>query len=176
MTSNNIRQDANAVKPVTEEERFRSSCSSVYFYSLGGMIALSAAELFLAAGLITQITTGADSLAVMKTLFLMYLAGVFLFVSNDMRTIFGQLRKSDTPFMPDIYVKMRRLAGALMIGGALGNLFPLAGMLLHIPGSSIFSGAYILNAIMLASGYVFNSFAFVFMRGSKLQQESDETL
>ena len=176
MTSNNIRNDANAVKPVTEEERFRSSCLSVYVYSVCGLIALSAAELFLAAGLITQITTGADSLAVMKTLFLMYLAGLFLLVSNNMRIIFGQLRKSDTPFMPDICAKMRRLAGAFMIGGALGNLFPLAGMLLDIPGSSIFSGAYILNAIMLVSGYVFNSFAFVFMRGSKLQQESDETL
>ena len=178
MTDNNIRQTA-AIDPApeeTEKERYRASCISVYFYSPGGLIVLSAAEMFLVFGLITQITTGADALALMKTLFLMYLAGIFLLVSYNMRVIFGQLKKSDTPFIPDICGKMKKLAGTFMIGGALGNLFPLAGMLLDIPGSSVFAGAYVLNAIMLASGYVFNAFVFVFMRGAKLQQEYDETL
>ena len=164
------------VKTVTEEDRYHSSCRSVYYYSVGGLTVLSGAEIWLAIGFIHQLADKADAFTLMKTLFLIYFAGVFLFVSNCMREIFGELRRSDTPFLPDTAKKMHKLAGIFMIGGAAGYLFPLAGMIFDIPGSSIFSGVYALSGFMIAAGYVFNAFVFVFARGSKLQQESDETL
>ncbi len=162
-----------SVKP---EDRYRSSCGMVYGYSLGGMIVLAAAGLFLTVGFITQLVTGADALALMKTLFLIYITVIMCLISDRVRRIFGELRKAETPFIDGISVKMRRLAGLFALGGAAADLFPLSGLILNIPGSSVFAAAYILSAFMIASGYIFNAFVFVFERGCILQQESDETL
>ena len=156
--------------------KYLSSCNMVWEYSLGAEIVLAGAAVFLTAGLTVQLATGADALAVMKTLFLLYLTGMFILVSNHMRIIFGELRKSETPFFPDIAEKMKKLAAVLILGAVLANLFPITGVILRIPGSSVFALSYIINAVMLIMGNVFNAFVFVFEHGYRLQKESDETL
>ena len=65
---------------------------------------------------------------------------------------------------------MRRRTG----GGALGNLFPLTGLM--IPGGDVFTFTYAVTFPVMVVGFVFAAFSYVFEYGGKLQQESDETL
>ena len=168
--------DNNVSKTLMPEEKYRTVCGNIFRTS--GILAfvLTVAEIFLIIGFIMQITDPADLPALMRTGFLMYYIGLSVVILLYLQNIFGELRQSETPFVYGVAGKMKALSGILVSGGALGNVFPLAGLIFHIEGSEGFMIAYAFSGFLMIVGAAFGAFTFVFGHGCKLQRESDETL
>ena len=164
----------NGTKTVTSEERYRNACNYIRRASVAAVFIAGAFAMFLIIGFVMQICDSADIITLMKTLFLMYYTALILIVSVNMGLIFNTLRKSETPFSSDITGRMKRLGAILTLGGALGNLFPVIGLM--IEGGDVFTFAYAVNFPVMVVGFVFAAFTYVFEYGGRLQQESDETL
>ncbi len=164
----------NGTKTATSEERYRNACNYIRRVSVYAVFVTAAFIMFLIIGLVMQICESADILTLMKTMFLIYYTGLILIVSMNTGFIFDTLRKSETPFSADVTGRMKKLGAVLTIGGALGNLFPIIGLM--IEGGSVFTFAYAVNFPVMLVGAVFAAFTYVFEYGGRLQQESDETL
>ncbi|MBP5605844.1 MAG: hypothetical protein J6X60_09935, partial [Ruminiclostridium sp.] len=166
----------NVSKTIMPEEKYRTICGNIIRVSSILAFILTVAAIFLIIGFIMQITDPADLLALMRTGFLIYYTGLSVVILLYLLSIFGELKQSDTPFVYGVTKKMKALSGILVSGGALGNVFPLLGLFLHIEGSEGFMIAYAFSGFLMIVGAAFGAFTFVFGHGCKLQQESDETL
>ncbi|MCM1023773.1 MAG: hypothetical protein NC395_06915 [Prevotella sp.] len=106
-----------------------------------------------------------------------------LIMFNYMRLIFGQLRGSETPFLPEVPRRMKAIAYTLIIGGGaywtagfavLGALQYLAAIPRTV-GVDV-SAATVFGVLFVMFGCVIWGISYIFARGCELQRESDETL
>lgn len=105
-----------------------------------------------------------------------------LLMFNYVRLIFGQLRKSETPFLPEVPRRLKAIAYTLIIGGWT---YWLSGFIMdalqyfaaipRIVGIDI-SAATVFGFMFFMFGCVIWGISYIFARGCELQQESDETL
>ena len=106
-----------------------------------------------------------------------------LMMFNYMRLIFGQLRNSETPFLPEVPRRLKAIAYTLIIGGGaywtagfavLGALQYLAAIPTSVGIDTV--AVTVFGVLFMMFGCVIWGISYIFARGCELQQESDETL
>lgn len=106
-----------------------------------------------------------------------------LIMFNYMRLIFGQLRRSETPFLPEVSRRLKAIAYTLIIGGGAYWIagFAVLGALQYfaaiprVVGIDV-SAAVVFGVLFVMFGCVIWGISYIFERGCELQKESDETL
>ena len=126
--------------------------------------------------------SGGEELSVMlwvKLIFLPFQAAAAIVVSNFVIGLFKEIEKSDTPFRYSIADKLKGLSNAIL-GGSI--IFAAPYLVSYLVNAFTETGEPQTNAcavIMLGGlflGVLFKALSYIFSYGSKLQQESDETL
>lgn len=164
-----------------KSQSFKKVCGRIHAAS----IVLLAVEI-LFGGIYLLGVTGIDTLwsgNIWETIPELIRTVTMLMMFNYMRLIFGQLRNSETPFLPEVPRRMKAIAYTLIIGGWAYWLtgFAVLGALQYfaaIPTSVGIdtSAAIVFGILFIMFGCVIWGISYIFARGCELQQESDETL
>ena len=108
------------------------------------------------------------------------MSSAFLVIVNFLRLIFKQLKKSETPFLPEVVRRIKAIAYTFVISGGVYNIITwcVLGCLQALNAIPTVNGVSIngWGMGMIAVGCIFWAIAYIFNHGCKLQQESDETL